>query len=118
MKWSHKILVGIAGSELAVMNHSGHFPFEEEPAEFRRCCRRLRAAPGGSAMTYSPEAIAALGGHGVDVVDALRRRRMHREFTDRPVPRPVLSYLAWAAGRAQMARPGARVIVVVNDPRA
>jgi nitroreductase len=67
-------------------------------------------------MTYSPEAIAALGGHGVDVVDALRRRRMHREFTDRPVPRPVLSYLAWAAGRAQMARPGARVIVVVNDP--
>jgi len=36
MKWSHKILVGIAGSELAVMNHSGHFPFEEEPAEFRR----------------------------------------------------------------------------------
>jgi len=67
-------------------------------------------------MTYSADAIAALGGHGVDVVDALRRRRMHREFTDRPVPRPVLSYLAWAAGRAQMARPGARVIVVVDDP--
>lgn len=36
LRWSHKILVGIAGSELAVMNHSGHFPHEEEPAEFRR----------------------------------------------------------------------------------
>jgi pimeloyl-ACP methyl ester carboxylesterase len=36
MFWSYKILVGIAGSELAVMNHSGHFPHEEEPEEFRR----------------------------------------------------------------------------------
>lgn len=36
MLWSHKILVGIPGSELAVMNNSGHFPHEEEPAEFRR----------------------------------------------------------------------------------
>jgi pimeloyl-ACP methyl ester carboxylesterase len=36
MLWSHKILVGIPGSELAVMNNSGHFPHEEEPGEFRR----------------------------------------------------------------------------------
>jgi hypothetical protein len=70
-------------------------------------------------MMYSTGAIAALGGPGgpgLNVVDALRWRRMHREITDRPVPPPVLSSLAWAAKRAQMARPGARVIVVVNDP--
>ena len=52
MLWSHKILVGIDGSELAVMNHSGHFPHEEEPAEFRRVIRdfvqRRIVSPDGS----------------------------------------------------------------------
>jgi proline iminopeptidase len=51
MLWSHKILVGIPGSELAVMNHSGHFPHEEEPTEFRRVIqsfveRRIVSAAG------------------------------------------------------------------------
>lgn len=41
MIWSHKILTGIAGSELAVMNHSGHYPFEEEPEEFQRVVREF-----------------------------------------------------------------------------
>lgn len=41
MIWSHKILVGIEGSELAVMNHSGHLPFEEEPEEFKRVVREF-----------------------------------------------------------------------------
>lgn len=66
-------------------------------------------------MTFSLADIAGLGGHPVDVVDALRRRRMHRDFDGRPVPRAVLAYLAWAAGRAQTARPNARVLVVVDD---
>jgi proline iminopeptidase len=41
MIWSHRILVGIEGSELAVMNHSGHLPFEEEPEEFQRVVREF-----------------------------------------------------------------------------
>jgi nitroreductase len=52
----------------------------------------------------------------VDIVDAMRRRRMHRDFDDRPVPPAVLAYLAWAAGRAQCARPGTRTLIVVDDP--
>jgi nitroreductase len=67
-------------------------------------------------MNYSLSAVEALGGESVDVIDAMRRRRMHREYDDRPVPRTVLAYLAWAAGRAQCARPGVRVLVVVDDP--
>jgi nitroreductase len=53
----------------------------------------------------------------VDVIDAIRRRRMHREFVDRPIPRSVLLSLAWAAGRAQHARAGVRNLIVVDDPR-
>ena len=41
MIWSHKVMVGIEGSELAVMNHSGHHPFEEEPEEFQRVVREF-----------------------------------------------------------------------------
>jgi nitroreductase len=67
-------------------------------------------------MRGTPETVAALGGHPVDVVDAMRRRRMHRVFDERPVPLDVLMHLAWAAGRAQTARPGARTVVVVDDP--
>lgn len=52
----------------------------------------------------------------LDVVDAMRRRRMHRSFEDRPVPKDVLDELAWAARRAQQARSGCRHIVVVDDP--
>lgn len=53
----------------------------------------------------------------VDVVDAMRRRRMHRSFEDRPVPRALLERMAWAAARAQQARSGVRHIMVVDDPR-
>jgi nitroreductase len=53
----------------------------------------------------------------VDVVDGIRRRRMHRVFTDDPVPREVLDRLVWAASRAQQARSGVRHLVVVDDPR-
>lgn len=52
----------------------------------------------------------------LDVVDAMRRRRMYRTFEDRPVPREVLERMAWAAARAQQARSGVRHIVVVDDP--
>lgn len=53
----------------------------------------------------------------LDVADAIRRRRMHREFTDEPVPRPLLQRMAWAAARAQQARSGIRNIVIVDDPQ-
>lgn len=50
------------------------------------------------------------------VRDGIRRRRMHRTFEDRPVPRDVLDELVWAASRAQQARSGVRHLVVVDDP--
>lgn len=48
--------------------------------------------------------------------DLMRRRRMHREFEDRPVPRDALEQMAWAATRAQQARSGVRHLVIVDDP--
>lgn len=51
-----------------------------------------------------------------DLVELMRRRRMHREFQDRPVPPELLDRLAWGATRAQQARSGVRHIVVVDDP--
>lgn len=50
-----------------------------------------------------------------DLVGLMRRRRMHREFADRQVPREALEELAWAATRAQQARSGVRHIVIVDD---
>jgi nitroreductase len=67
-------------------------------------------------VTYTLPMVEELGGHSLDVIDAVRRRRMHRQFDPRPIPRSVLACLAWAAGRAQTARPGARTVVVVDDP--
>jgi nitroreductase len=52
----------------------------------------------------------------VDVREGMRRRRMYREFEDRPVPREVLERMIWAAARAQQARSGVRCIVLVDDP--
>lgn len=46
---------------------------------------------------------------------AMRRRRMHRTFEDRPVPRNVLDKLVWAASRAQQARSGVRHLIVVDN---
>lgn len=52
------------------------------------------------------------------VRDALRRRRMHRAFTDEPVDDEQLEQLAWAASRAPMGgNQLMRRIVVVTDPR-
>ncbi|AYY11425.1 nitroreductase family protein [Actinobacteria bacterium YIM 96077] len=51
-----------------------------------------------------------------DIATLMRRRRMHREFDERPVPRDALETMAWAATRAQQARSGVRHIVVVDDP--
>ena len=55
-------------------------------------------------------------GTPVDLRVAIRRRRMHRDFEDRPVPKEVLAEMAWAASRAQQARRGVRNIVIVDDP--
>lgn len=52
-----------------------------------------------------------------DITTAMRRRRMHREFEQRPVPREHLERMAWAATRAQQARSGVRHLVIVDDPQ-
>ena len=52
-----------------------------------------------------------------DVFEAMRRRRMHRLFTEEPVSRELLERLVYAAGRAQVARAEIRHLVVVSDPR-
>jgi nitroreductase len=52
------------------------------------------------------------------VFDALRRRRMHRAFTEEPVTDEPLERLAWAASRAPMGgNQLMRRIIVVTDPR-
>jgi nitroreductase len=52
-----------------------------------------------------------------DVFEAMRKRRMHRQFTSEPVSRELLDRLVYAAGRAQAVRPGIRHLVVVTDSR-
>ncbi|HEY2041314.1 MAG TPA: nitroreductase family protein [Jatrophihabitans sp.] len=52
----------------------------------------------------------------LDLNTAIRKRRMYREFEDRPVSREDAAALVWAAGRAQQARPGTRHLIVVDDP--
>jgi len=52
-----------------------------------------------------------------DLFEAMRRRRMHRQFTDEPVSRELLGKLVYAAGRAQAVRADIRHIVVVTDRR-
>jgi nitroreductase len=53
----------------------------------------------------------------LDVFEAMRRRRMHRLFTEQPVDRALLERLVYAAGRAQAVRAEIRHLVVVDDPR-
>jgi nitroreductase len=53
----------------------------------------------------------------MDVFEAMRRRRMHRLFTDEPVSRQLLEKLVYAASRAQAARAGMRHLLVVSDRR-
>jgi nitroreductase len=52
-----------------------------------------------------------------DVFEAMRRRRMHRQFVHEPVSRELLSRLVYAAGRAQAVRADIRHLVVVTDSR-
>ena len=56
-------------------------------------------------------------GIAAGVFEAMRRRRMHRVFTSDPVDEATLERLVHAAGRAQVARPGIRHLIVVTDPR-
>ena len=51
------------------------------------------------------------------VFEAMRKRRMFRVFTADPVDEEVLERLVYAAGRAQVARPGIRHLIVVTDDR-
>jgi nitroreductase len=54
----------------------------------------------------------------VDVFEAMRRRRMHRRFTDEPVSKEVLDRLAAAAALAPMGgNELVRRLIVIDDPR-
>jgi len=53
----------------------------------------------------------------MDVFDAMRRRRMHRRFTDEPVSEDVLAQLVHAAALAPMGgNELVRRLIVVDDP--
>jgi nitroreductase len=54
----------------------------------------------------------------MDVLDAMRRRRMHRSFDPEPLDEPTLRTLAWAATRAPAGgNQPSRYVLVVRDPR-
>lgn len=54
----------------------------------------------------------------MDVLDALRRRRMHRYFDPSPLDEETLRTLAWAATRAPTGgNQSSRFVIVVSDPR-
>jgi nitroreductase len=54
----------------------------------------------------------------VNVLDAVRRRRMHRSFSEDPVTDDELERLVWAGGYAPLAGNSAtRRFVIVSDPR-
>jgi nitroreductase len=52
----------------------------------------------------------------MDVFDAMRKRRMYRQFQDETPSEELLDQLVYAAGRAPVARAGLRHLVVVTDP--
>jgi nitroreductase len=54
----------------------------------------------------------------MDVLDAMRRRRMHRSFDPQPLDEDTLRTLAWAATRAPAGgNQPSRYVLVVRDPR-
>ena len=54
----------------------------------------------------------------MDVLDAMRRRRMHRSFAPEPLDETTLRTLAWAATRAPAGgNQPSRYVLVVRDPR-
>ncbi len=54
--------------------------------------------------------------HSLPVFEAMRRRRMHRDFLPELPSADIIERLVYAAGRAQVARPGIRHLIVVTDP--
>jgi nitroreductase len=69
-------------------------------------------------MQYDPRVSSSRpDAAGMDLFEAMRRRRMHRMFTDEPVARERLDTMVYAAGRAQAVRADIRHLVVVDDPR-
>jgi nitroreductase len=71
----------------------------------------------GRTKARGAPAAAAPGAGSMDVFTAMRKRRMHRVFEDRPVEPELLDKLVYAAGRAPVVRANLRHIVVVTDPR-
>jgi nitroreductase len=54
----------------------------------------------------------------MDVLEAMRRRRMHRSFDPEPLDEQTLRTLAWAATRAPAGgNQPSRYVLVVRDPR-
>jgi nitroreductase len=54
----------------------------------------------------------------MEVLEAMRRRRMHRSFDPSPLDEPTLQKLAWAATRAPAGgNQPSRYVLVVRDPR-
>ena len=53
----------------------------------------------------------------MDVWETMRKRRMHRTFLPDPVDESLLEALVYAAGRAPVARPAIRHLIVVTDER-
>ena len=51
----------------------------------------------------------------MELVEAMRKRRMHRAFAPDPVPEDAMEKLLWAASRAVTAKAGIRHLVVIDD---
>ncbi|MEY2533929.1 MAG: hypothetical protein QOF29_1839 [bacterium] len=67
--------------------------------------------------SVDPETTSGVASRSMDVFVAMKKRRMHREFTDEPVDRASLDQLIYAVRRASVARPDLRHILVVTDRR-
>jgi nitroreductase len=65
----------------------------------------------------APETASDGAAPAMDVFTAMKKRRMHRQFTGEPVDRALLDRLVYAAKRAPVARPDLRHLVIVTDGR-
>jgi nitroreductase len=73
-----------------------------------------KTAPPDAPVAATP---AAKEGDPFDVFLAMRKRRMHRDFTPDQVDEALMERLIYAAGRAPTARADLRHLIVVTDPR-
>jgi nitroreductase len=71
---------------------------------------------GHGSETASGAAVPPVEAFGMDLAVAMRKRRMHRAFQERPVATVDLARLVWAAGRAPTARAGTRQLLVTSRP--